>query len=56
MYRDLSFLPVVFLESQKDPVLLVRFQLVSAYSLSQNIIESAETSRLFYRPNQPKLY
>jgi hypothetical protein len=30
------------------------FQLVSAYSLSQNTIESAETSRLFHLPNQPK--
>jgi hypothetical protein len=29
------------------------FQLVSAYSLSQNTIESAETSRLFHQPNQP---
>jgi hypothetical protein len=29
------------------------FRLVSAYSLSQNIIESAETSRLFHQPNQP---
>jgi hypothetical protein len=29
------------------------FQLVSAYSLSQNTIESAETSRLLYQPNQP---
>jgi hypothetical protein len=30
------------------------FQLVSAYSLSQNTIESAETSRLFHQPNQPR--
>jgi hypothetical protein len=29
-------------------------QLISAYSLSQNTIESAETSRLFHLPNQPK--
>jgi hypothetical protein len=29
------------------------FQLVSAYSLSQNTIQPAETSRLFYQPNQP---
>jgi hypothetical protein len=29
------------------------FQPVSAYSLSQNTIESAETSRLFHQPNQP---
>jgi hypothetical protein len=29
------------------------FRLVSAYSLSQNIIESAETSQLFHQPNQP---
>jgi hypothetical protein len=29
------------------------FQFVSAYSLSQNTIESAETSRLFHQPNQP---
>jgi hypothetical protein len=29
------------------------FQLVSAYSLSHNTIESAETSRLFCQPNQP---
>jgi hypothetical protein len=28
------------------------FQLVLAYSLSQNTIESAKTSRLFYLPNQ----
>jgi hypothetical protein len=28
------------------------FQLISAYSLSQNTIESVETSRLFYQPNQ----
>jgi hypothetical protein len=28
------------------------FQLVSAYSLSQNTIESAETSQLFHQPNQ----
>jgi hypothetical protein len=27
------------------------FQLVSAYSLSQNTIESAETSQLFHQPN-----
>jgi hypothetical protein len=33
--------------------LLVMFRLVSAYSLSQNTIESAETSRLFHLPNQP---
>jgi hypothetical protein len=32
------------------------FQLVSTYSLSQNTIESAETSRLFDQPNQPKHY
>jgi hypothetical protein len=31
------------------------FQLVSAYSLSQNTIESAETSRLFHQPNQPNV-
>jgi hypothetical protein len=31
------------------------FQLVSAYSLSQNTIESAETSRLFHHPNQPDI-
>jgi hypothetical protein len=31
----------------------VLFQLVLAYSLSQNTIESAETSRLLYQPNQP---
>jgi hypothetical protein len=31
------------------------FQLVSAYSLSHNTIESAETSRLFHQPNQPNL-
>jgi hypothetical protein len=31
------------------------FQLVSAYSFSQNTIESAETSRLFHQPNQPKV-
>jgi hypothetical protein len=30
------------------------FQLVSVYSLSQNTIDSAETSRLLYQPNQPK--
>jgi hypothetical protein len=35
------------------PVLQVMFRLVSAYSLSQNTIESAETSRLFHQPNQP---
>jgi hypothetical protein len=29
------------------------FRLVSAYSLSQNTIESAEISRLFHLPNQP---
>jgi hypothetical protein len=29
------------------------FRLVSAYSLSQNTIEPAETSRLFDQPNQP---
>jgi hypothetical protein len=29
------------------------FQLVSAYSLSHNTIESVETSRLFHPPNQP---
>jgi hypothetical protein len=29
------------------------FQFVSAYSLSQNTIESAEISRLFHQPNQP---
>jgi hypothetical protein len=29
------------------------FQLVSAYSLSQNTIESAKISRLFHQPNQP---
>jgi hypothetical protein len=29
------------------------FQLVSAYSLSQNTIESTETNRLFHQPNQP---
>jgi hypothetical protein len=29
------------------------FQLVSVYSLSQNTIESVETSRLFHLPNQP---
>jgi hypothetical protein len=29
------------------------FQLVLAYSLSQNTIESAETSRHFHQPNQP---
>jgi hypothetical protein len=32
------------------------FQLVSAYSLSQNTIESAETSRLFHQPNQPSVF
>jgi hypothetical protein len=32
------------------------FQLVSAYSLSQNTIESAETSRLFHQPNQPNIH
>jgi hypothetical protein len=36
-----------------SPVLQVVFRLVSAYSLSQNTIESAETSRLFHQPNQP---
>jgi hypothetical protein len=35
------------------PVLQVMFRLVSAYSLSQNTIELAETSRLFHQPNQP---
>jgi serine/threonine protein kinase len=29
------------------------FQLISAYSLSQNTIDSAETRRLLYQPNQP---
>jgi hypothetical protein len=29
------------------------FQLVLAYSLLQNTIKSAETSRLFHQPNQP---
>jgi hypothetical protein len=29
------------------------FQLISAYSLSHNTIESAETSRLSNLPNQP---
>jgi hypothetical protein len=38
----------------QGPVLLVMFRLVSAYSLSQNTIESAETSQLFYLPNQPQ--
>jgi hypothetical protein len=32
------------------------FQLVSDYSLSQNTIESAKTSRLFHQPNQPYIY
>jgi hypothetical protein len=32
------------------------FQLVSAYSLSQNTIESVETSRLFHQPNQPLVW
>jgi hypothetical protein len=31
------------------------FQLDSAYSLSQDTIESAETSRLFHQPNQPHI-
>jgi hypothetical protein len=31
------------------------FQLVSAYSLSQNTIDLAEISRLFHQPNQPNL-
>jgi hypothetical protein len=31
------------------------FQLVSAYSLSQNTIQPAETSRLFHQPNQPDI-
>jgi hypothetical protein len=30
------------------------FQLVLAYSLSRNTIESAQTSRLFHQPNQPR--
>jgi hypothetical protein len=38
------------------PVLQVMFRLVSAYSLSHNTIESAETSRLFHQPNQPHIY
>jgi hypothetical protein len=29
------------------------FQLISAYSLSQNTIEPAKTSRLFHQSNQP---
>jgi hypothetical protein len=32
------------------------FQLISAYSFSQNTIESAETSRLFHQPNQPAYF
>jgi hypothetical protein len=50
-----SFIAFSASVSNLGPVLQVMFRLVSAYSLSQNTIESTKTSRLFHQPNQPLL-
>jgi hypothetical protein len=52
----LHFIPLTRLKQHRTSNGPVMFRLVSAYSLSHNTIESAETSRLFHRPNQPNMY